>query len=177
MKRTSRSKILGTEEPQTAGDLVPALSTPLTIPAVTARGRPHEYSVGVKSAIYSDYKAGKTWRVIAADYGIAAETLKSIIDDPLMREIHDERVVDARKKSLTGLFYYISDIAFAGIGPEELAKLNPYQRCLIGSIAFDKARLSENLSTENIAIRGVTGDLVVALKGIKTQREPLEKAA
>jgi hypothetical protein len=159
-----RKKFKGAEVsqvPQVAGEIAP------TLPDTIEKTR---YSHGIKAAIYSDHRAGMTTREISYRYRVSARLVDEVIHDPQMFEMLDEGVAEHRKKSLMGLFYYIADIAFAGLGKAEIMKLPAAQRATVGAIAYDKARLAEGLSTENVSIRGVLGDIRTTISDIRKRR-------
>jgi hypothetical protein len=51
------------------------------------------------------------------------------------------------------MLYRLASQAFISITPEDLGKINALQRVILGATAIDKARLMEDLPTQNISIK------------------------
>jgi hypothetical protein len=51
------------------------------------------------------------------------------------------------------MLYRLASQAFVSITPEDLSKINALQRVILGATAIDKARLMEDLPTQNISIK------------------------
>ena len=76
---------------------------------------------------------------------------RSTIVTALKRE--DVRsLVESARHDLGEAFHSLATMAVESITPDDLLKVNAYQRTLIGAVAFDKHRLATGQSTSNVAI-------------------------
>lgn len=80
--------------------------------------------------------------------------------DQQLAELSDRRIVAKTKEILGGSFYMAaSQLLQEATNPAKVRRLPADRAMVSAAIAFDKARLSEGLSTENLSVRGIVGHL------------------
>lgn len=94
--------------------------------------------------------------------------------DQTLAELSDRRVVAKTKEILGGAFYMASaQLLKEATNPDKVRRL-PADRAMVSSaIAFDKARLADGLSTENLSVRGIVGHLEEKRKEADELRDAL----
>lgn len=100
---------------------------------------------------------GNTPHAVAREIGRDAKTVKKCAEQlaPAIVE---------KKKELVDWYENIAHRMLESITPEDIAKINAYQRVVSSGIATDKMRLLKDQSTENIAV------LVASLKDLQQRR-------
>lgn len=111
------------------------------------------YTLARKLAVKSLLNSGMSPTEIERTEGIDRSTVYSVMKDKKIALLAPKQV-DEIKRSLIGAQYGNAYRAQEKISDEKLQAMNAYQLSLISSINIDKARLMENLSTENVAHRG-----------------------
>lgn len=118
----------------------------------------NRYSLARKLAVKARIELGDSPTEVANEEGMDRSTVYSVMKSKEISLISPKQV-EAIKKSLIGAKYGNAYRAQEKITDEKLDAMNAYQLTLISSINVDKARLMENLSTENISHRGFINDL------------------
>ncbi len=130
-------------------------------------------TTGKKVKIRAMSSAGMSRKTICEVERITSEQFDLIMDDPSL-DILDSKIVDETKKTLGAGFLQLSDLALQQAGsPEKLEKMNAFQSTIIAATAYDKFRLSENLSTQNISIQGIVAHLHNEKEELRKAREAL----
>ena len=119
-----------------------------------AKNSGKRYSPAQKLAVKALLAAGKTPTEIERSEKMDRSTVYDVMKDHRV-DILPPKVIDDIKRSLIGSQYGNAHRAQLKITDAKLDAMNAYQLSLITSINVDKARLMENLSTENISHRGV----------------------
>ena len=88
-------------------------------------------------------------------------------------ECLDASTVEKVKKILAGKFYILCHRALENLTPEKLAAASAYQLVGLAGLLYDKARLAEGLSTQNLAVRSVAVNLNADLQNLRTLKEKL----
>jgi len=122
------------------------------------RSHGHRYSLTQRIAVKALAESGVSPTAIARTENIDRSTVYSIMKNRKI-EVLAQHQVNAIKRSLIGLAYANAYRAQEKITENKLDAMNAYQLSLISSINVDKARLGENLSTENISHRGLNETL------------------
>lgn len=112
------------------------------------------YTLAHKLAIKALVDSGQSPTELARQEGIDRSTVYSVMRSKVIGLLAPEQVTEI-KKSLIGAKYGNAYRAQEKITDEKLDAMNAYQLTLISSINVDKARLMENLSTENVSHRGL----------------------
>lgn len=113
----------------------------------------NRYSLARKLAIKSLVQSGMSPTQIERQEGVDRSTVYDVMKDKKIAILASKQV-DEVKRSLIGYQYGNAFRAQEKITDDKLGAMNAYQLSLISSINIDKARLMENLSTENVAHRG-----------------------
>ena len=130
-------------------------------------------TTGKKVKIRAMASAGMSRKTICEVERISADQFDMIMEDPSL-DILDSKIVEETKKTLGAGFLQLSDLALQQAGsPEKLEKMNAFQSTIIAATAYDKFRLSENLSTQNISIQGIVAHLHNEKEELRKAREAL----
>ncbi len=149
--------------------------TGFTSPEVTTVKRPpRQYlTTGKKIKVRAMVKARMAKGLICELEKISSDQYESIMDDPAL-DIMDGTISDETKKMLGSSFLQLSDLALQhATRPEKLEKMNAFQNTIIAATAYDKFRLSENLSTQNISVQGIVAHLQNEKEELRKARETL----
>ena len=111
-----------------------------------------------KLAIKAKAESGESFTRIAKENGISRETVYNVIRDKQFETISQKDLGDL-KRHLTSGCYVSAFRADNAITDRKLESSNAYQLTMIKAINIDKARLMENLSTENVSHRGFIDSL------------------
>lgn len=139
-----------------------------------ARGLPRKYlTTGKKIKVRAMMKARMEKKLICGLEKISSEQYDLIMDDPAL-DIMDNVVNEETKKMLGTSFLQLSDLALQqATRPEKLEKMSAFQTTIIAATAYDKFRLSENLSTQNISVQGIVAHLQNEKEELRKARETL----
>lgn len=118
----------------------------------------NRYTLARKLAVKARIELGHSPTEIANDEGMDRSTVYNVMQSKTIGLLAPKQV-DEIKKSLIGMKYGNAFRAQEKITDSKLDAMNAYQLTLISSINVDKARLMENLSTENVSHRGLTENL------------------
>lgn len=134
-------------------------------------------STGQKLAILSLVRMGLTTKEIAFKEKVSPRTVGYIkADQHLNLLLENNKAMDITKKSLGNNFYLLADSAVTRAqDPEKLENMSAFQLAGIAGLAYDKARLAEGLSTENISIRGMVSHIQEEKNNLTALRERLER--
>lgn len=128
-------------------------------------------TTGKKIKIRSMAKSGMKKKMICELEHVSPAQFEMIISDPSL-EILDAQITEETRKTLGAGFLQLSDLALQqATNPEKLGKMNAFQSTIIAATAYDKFRLSENLSTQNISIQGIVAHLHNEKEELKKARE------
>jgi hypothetical protein len=111
---------------------------------------------------------GRTYHAIALTLKRSPHTIKAYLVKP---EVVPE--IQKVKKELADMFEDLARKMIDSITPEDISKINAYQRTLSGGIATDKMRLLRGQSTERIDAVVLTAKLT----DLQATRQRLERAA
>lgn len=133
-------------------------------------------STGRKLMIRAMLDNGASIRQVAFQEHVHYTTVRKIkLDDSLKELMPESKAAEMTKKALGNSFYYLADASLQKASEEErLDRMSSFQLAGIAGLAFDKGRLAEGLSTENISIRGVVGHLQSERDSLRATREALE---
>ena len=124
------------------------------------------YSLARRLAIKARYEAGESPSLIAREEGVDPSTVYDVMKNKKIAILASKQVEEI-KKSLVGAKYANAYRAQEKITDSKLDAMNAYQLTLISSINVDKARLMENLSTENIAHRGIVDTAATEIQKLR----------
>jgi hypothetical protein len=110
---------------------------------------------------------GRTYHSIAKSLKRSPHTIKKYLIKP---EVVPE--IQRVKKELADMFEDLAIRMINSISPEDISKINAYQRTLSGGIAIDKMRLLRGQSTERVDYAVLTANL----SDLQKERERLELA-
>ena len=138
------------------------------------RGLPRKYlTTGKKIKVRAMMKARMDKKLICELEKISSDQYDLIMDDPAL-DIMDNVVNEETKKMLGSSFLQLSDLALQqATRPDKLEKMNAFQTTIIAATAYDKFRLSENLSTQNISVQGIVAHLQNEKEELRKARETL----
>lgn len=133
-------------------------------------------TTGKKLIVLAMLDAGVSVRDIELKERISSHSIRKIRDDARLREVASgSESMEQVRKSIGNSFYYLADVSLQKASQESrLNKMNSYQLTGIASLAYDKARLADGLSTENISIRGVVGHIQNEVGTLRKMRQVLE---
>lgn len=94
---------------------------------------------------------GFSYKKIMQELGVCAEVIATVKKS----EVLDEDYLERTKSRLTQKYYHLADSTLDFITPEKLESSSAPQLMTVSAIAFDKARLSDGLSTENLTFRNL----------------------
>jgi hypothetical protein len=115
-------------------------------------------TTGKKIHIRALLDAGAPISSICRKQGVTRAQVKEIAESVLLSELSDGKLTSKTKEMLGANFYRGADIMLQeALRPEKVRRLNGKDAMIAAAVAFDKGRLSEGLSTENLSIRGVVG--------------------
>lgn len=118
------------------------------------------FSVGKRVLVFAKLQSGhKIPRIMKEERMTRAQVLE-IERDQSLAELSDRRITAKTKEILGSRFYMAaSQLLEEATSPAKVRRLPADRAMVSAAIAFDKARLSEGLSTENLSVRGVVGHL------------------
>lgn len=120
--------------------------------------------------IYS--AAGYSANAVAKEIGRDPKTIRKILEGPeIVKQVEIIRVDLADKWD--GLANAMVD----SISPEDIKKLNAYQRTIAGGVATDKMRLLREQSTANLDITGRLQQIIEQHRDSQRELEELERKA
>jgi len=134
-------------------------------------------STGQKLSILALTRLGLTTREIAFKEKVSERTIEYIkADEKLNLLLDNNKAMETTKRTLGNNFYLLADSALTRAqDPEKLDNMNAYQLAGIAALSYDKARLAEGLSTENISIRGMVSHIQEEKNNLTALRERLER--
>jgi len=133
----------------------------------------NRYTTARKLAIRALAESGMTPTQIQRSEGIDRSTVYDVMKDDRYKIFRKEEV-DKMKTALIGGNYHISHRAQSAITDEKLTNSSALQLMTIAAIGIDKGRLMENLSTENVAFRGLNQSIDEDRKKIMDRLNNLE---
>lgn len=111
-----------------------------------------ETNLVLQLSVVALHNSGLTIRAIADHVGVSHTTVQRIVKNERLKNLLADNQVHA-KKALPKILYQVATMAISSITIEDLKKLNAFQRMITAATAIDKARLMEDLPTQNLAIR------------------------
>lgn len=109
-----------------------------------------------RASIFAMWSMGYTLVDISKAEKISRNTIKAVILDGAHK---DSSLTDQIRKNLAGQWYLVGTRALHSITPEKLKSSSAPQLAIVGSIATEKARLCEGLSTGRMEIDLADPDL------------------
>lgn len=185
-KRQSGNGAIATYPPSGGGNGAPVAPMPqkdaVVERGVTRRstsgggnGRGHHISTGRKLFVLELLRAGLSHSQVAKQAGVGMATVSEIKHDERLRDVVDDGVAERTRKALGKVFYDLADRAATKAGREDkLEAASAYQLAGIAGLSFDKARLHDGLSTENVSLRGVVEHHKDELGRVQQLRQALE---
>jgi hypothetical protein len=120
-------------------------------------------------------RSGYTHQQAAKQCGMNSGTVSRLMKDERLNDLIDDGVAERTKKALGRGFYDLADRAVARASEDaRLDKASAYQLAGIAGLSFDKARLHDGLSTENVSLRGVVEHHKDELGKVRQLREAIE---
>lgn len=146
-----------------------------SVPIVTQKKNHPTYTTGRKLWALELIKSGMPYSRVQAETGISTGHLVRLTKDERLMDLTNDKVMERTKRSLASNFYWLADKASAKAGEEDrINKMSSFQLAGISGLAYDKARLADGLSTENISIRGMIDHIKGERDKVREMRESLE---
>lgn len=112
---------------------------------------------------------------VAKNAGTTRMQVYRVWEDPELEDLSPE-VVNKTKKGLTGLFYKRAMQATLHMTEDKFKQSNLLQLATVSGIMTEKARLSEGLSTENVAHKGLIDTLSSDRDKLMERMQNMEKS-
>ena len=110
--------------------------------------------------VFARLQSGHSVAKIMKEERLTRAQVIEIESDQALAALSDRRILAKTKEILGGSFYMAADqLLREATDPRKVARLPADRAMVSAAIAFDKARLADGLSTENLSVRGIVGHL------------------
>lgn len=163
---------ISTQELKQLTDLTASIEQVKTkLPPDTPNRISKRYSFGYKLMVLARLQNGESINHISVTEGISKNTISVWRDDPELVQITNTKGIEQLKKNFSNAFYLKSATAMNYLTPDKLQQTNAQSLAWISAVLFDKARLADGLSTENVSVRGIVDHFFSELDDIKRRKD------
>lgn len=114
-------------------------------------------------------QAGMSSKDIALSEGVSERTVCEIRS----KEMFNPDTAAFARKNIANKFYNLVNIITDGISPAKIAAMSAYQLAGMAAMLYDKARLADGLSTQNLQMKSVAVNLNADLSEVRALKQKL----